>query len=290
MADEFLDLSGVHALGSHELLDARFPLLDGLSPILVRLLGSAAEELLVARGVELFRIGDSSSGLYLLDEGEVEVLRPGRKGIERAEVLGPKTVFGEFGVLRNVARTAIVRTLRPCRLIRIEGSAVHQALDADATFRERLESLLLARMQQNFFAAHPVFAEAPEAFREAFRAVVEPRFLHRGEEVFAQGEQARGVWFVLSGTATVRFRNRAGADVVIDLRRMPDVLGELAARDRLAYHADAAFDLDLWFLPRDRFRELAGADAHAAKRLEEFLVRRARRTATRIKEHLGVQP
>ncbi len=290
MSEEFLDLSGVHALGGRDLLDERFPLLRGLSPVLLRLLNSATEEMFVARGVDLFRIGDTPSGLYFLDQGAVEILRLGRKGLECADVLKPPAVFGEFGVLRNVARTAIVRTRTPCRLLRVDAGAVHQAVEADEELRGRLEALLAERMQRNFFATHPVFSEAPAAFREAFRALVKPKFYHRGEEVFAQGAPAKGVWFVLSGTATVRFRNRAGAEIVMDLRRTPDVLGELASRDGFAYRATAAFDLDLWFLAREHFRELARADAASAKRLEEFLVRRAHRTAARIKEHLGVQP
>lgn len=289
MDSDFLDLSGVHALGSH-LLDERFPLLEGLSPVIMRLLNTSASEMLIAKGVDLFRIGDSPSGLYLLDEGKIEVLRLGRKGLERADVLGPKAVFGEFGVLRNVARTAILRTLSPCRVIRIEAGAVHQAIDADTTFRQRLEQLLNERMRKNFFATHPAFAGAGEAFCRAFRTFVEPRFFHRDEEVFAQGAPAKGVWFVLSGTAAVHFRNQVGADVLVDLRRTPDVIGELAMRDRFAYRATAAFDLDLWFLPRERMVELARVDVQATRKLEEFLVLRARRTATRIKEHLGIQP
>ncbi|RME83914.1 MAG: cyclic nucleotide-binding domain-containing protein, partial [Zetaproteobacteria bacterium] len=159
MSTDFLDLSGVHSLGK-QLLDARFPVLEGLSPIALKILNAATSELLVARGVDILRIGDTPSGLYFVDAGEVEIFRLVGGRLEKVDTLRAGDVFGEFGVLRGFARTALVRTASPCRLLRVEAEAVHQVLEGNAEFRARLESLMHSRMRQNFFAMHPVFAAA----------------------------------------------------------------------------------------------------------------------------------
>jgi len=290
MSGDFLDLSGVHALGA-QLLDDRFPLLEGLSPILLKALSASAKEMLMARGVDVVRIGDSPGGLYFIDEGKVEVLRFSRDGLEKVAELGPKDVFGEFGVLRNISRTAVIRTITPCRLIRVESTAVHQVMENHEVFRKRLEEVLARRMRENFFAMHPLFRSAPEAWREQFAAVVRPHYLHRGEVLFEQGQPPKGLWFILSGSASVVFRNQAGAEVIIDLRRAPDVLGEVTVKQgkALAYTAEAVFDLDLWLLPYEGLRRLRSSAPQLAEALERFAMQRAVATAKRLKENLGMQ-
>jgi putative ABC transport system ATP-binding protein len=65
-------------------------------------------------GEVLFRQGDPSDLVYLVQTGEVEILRERDDGSEeRVTLIGPGRYFGELGPLLNLPRSASARALRP---------------------------------------------------------------------------------------------------------------------------------------------------------------------------------
>jgi putative ABC transport system ATP-binding protein len=65
-------------------------------------------------GEVLFRQGDPSDLVYLVQSGEVEILREREDGSEeRVTVIGTGQYFGELGPLLNLPRSASARALRP---------------------------------------------------------------------------------------------------------------------------------------------------------------------------------
>jgi len=64
-----------------------------------------------AAGHVLITEGQPVAGIYLLEQGEVEVLKD---DILIAEVYEPGAVFGDMAYLLKVEPTATVRTLTPC--------------------------------------------------------------------------------------------------------------------------------------------------------------------------------
>ena len=65
-------------------------------------------------GRVLFRQGDPSDLVYLVQSGEVEILREREDGSEeRVSVIGAGQYFGELGPLLNLPRSASARALRP---------------------------------------------------------------------------------------------------------------------------------------------------------------------------------
>lgn len=86
-------------------------------------------------GELLFREGDPAAAMYVVMSGEVEVLKKSRTGHEaRVAVLGPSDWFGEMSIVDIQPRSATVRALAPCRLVRITTS------DLDALYRHDLRS------------------------------------------------------------------------------------------------------------------------------------------------------
>lgn len=86
-------------------------------------------------GTTIFREGDEARDMYVLVEGELEVLKKSQQGIEaRVAMLGPGDWFGEMSVVDVQPRSATVRVLAPSRLVRITSA------DLDALYRYDMKS------------------------------------------------------------------------------------------------------------------------------------------------------
>ncbi len=86
-------------------------------------------------GTVVFREGDDARDMYVLVNGELEVLKRSHRGIDaRVAMLGPGDWFGEMSVVDVQARSATVRTLAPSRLVRITTA------DLDALYRYDVKS------------------------------------------------------------------------------------------------------------------------------------------------------
>jgi CRP-like cAMP-binding protein len=92
----------------------------------------------MAPGTVLFKEGDTGREMFVLIDGEVEVLRRSRRGHETpVAVLGPGDWFGEMSILDVLPRSATTRVVAPARLLRI------CAQDLDALYRKDLRSYSL---------------------------------------------------------------------------------------------------------------------------------------------------
>jgi CRP-like cAMP-binding protein len=86
----------------------------------------------------LFREGDEASDMYVVVSGEVEVMKRSKRGVDaRVALLGPGDWFGEMSIVDVQPRSATVRAIAPCRLLRIT------AADLDALYRHDVKSYVL---------------------------------------------------------------------------------------------------------------------------------------------------
>ena len=91
------------------------------------------EQLMLSPGQLVFAEGDHGREMYIVLDGEVEVLKRSRKGRDqRVAILGPNDAFGEMSIIDVQPRSATVRTLGPTRLLRIRSD------DLDALYRSDL--------------------------------------------------------------------------------------------------------------------------------------------------------
>jgi MFS family permease len=103
---------------------AAVEMLSGLAPDQLERLAEAAEERSAAAGDVLLREGDPADDLYVLVEGECEALLGGAMVNE----MSAPDLFGEIGVLQARPRTATVRAVTDCRLLRLSGEEFARAV------------------------------------------------------------------------------------------------------------------------------------------------------------------
>jgi CRP/FNR family transcriptional regulator, cyclic AMP receptor protein len=95
------------------------PLFAGLPPRMIgRLLPKMFEKEYLPDDL-VFQAGDPGHGLFVILEGEVEILRaaPGSDEWRRIAVLGDASAFGELALIDEHPRSATVRVLKPSRLL-----------------------------------------------------------------------------------------------------------------------------------------------------------------------------
>jgi NADH dehydrogenase len=96
-------------------------------------------------GQDIVREGEAGNSLFLIQEGEVEVLRRSTNGNERLAVLGPGQQFGEIAVFRGGRRTATVRAITRVRLVQMRRDAATLLAQSSRAMRDSLQSLPISR-------------------------------------------------------------------------------------------------------------------------------------------------
>jgi SulP family sulfate permease len=120
------------------------------------------ERLDTPAGFELFRHGERTNDLYLIESGELEAwieLADGRT--KRLRTMGPGSVVGESALYLGGARSASVRTTRPSTLYRLTMPALermtHEAPRLAAAFHQFVAKMLAERLVNTTSAAQMVF-------------------------------------------------------------------------------------------------------------------------------------
>lgn len=80
-------------------------------------------------GARVVNEGDPAREMFVVLEGELEVLKKSPSGAEvRVAMLGPASWFGEMSILDVQSRSASVRALAPSRLMRVSAEHVDRCL------------------------------------------------------------------------------------------------------------------------------------------------------------------
>ena len=99
----------------------KIPIFTKLDPTKLKLLAFASDYLSFESGETLFRAGDQSDGVYLIDEGQTEVVveEGGREIVIATH--GKHQLIGEMAVIRNSPRSATVRAKGALKALRVNG-------------------------------------------------------------------------------------------------------------------------------------------------------------------------
>ena len=108
---------------------------SGCSTEQVREISRLSEERRVAAGAELCRQDDFENEVYVIVEGDAEVV------IDGASVgkTHPGEIVGELAMLGNGRRAATLRALEPMRVLVLDAREVDSVLAADPSSMRRLD-------------------------------------------------------------------------------------------------------------------------------------------------------
>ena len=113
-------------------------LFGALSDDVLRTLSTQLKRVRVGPGTAVFTEGDSVREMFVVLDGEVEVMKNSRRGRpQRVAVLGPNDSLGEMSIIDVQPRSATVRAVAPTLLLRISTE------DLDTLYRHDLKAYAL---------------------------------------------------------------------------------------------------------------------------------------------------
>jgi CRP-like cAMP-binding protein len=120
----------VEALAPVIRLLSKLEIFTGASEQALERMAAAATELRVRAGMTVIQQGEPADAFYVCTDGGLEVTSTGERGGKPRvlRTLGAGSYFGEIGLVEGIPRTATVRTLSDCTLLRIDGATFLGAL------------------------------------------------------------------------------------------------------------------------------------------------------------------
>ena len=92
--------------------------------------------------------GEIGDCMYVIQEGEVEVVRVENGSIIRLAVLGRGDFFGEMSVFEKEVRSATVRALDKVRVITVDKKTFMRRIQEDPTLAFRIYQTMASRIKQ----------------------------------------------------------------------------------------------------------------------------------------------
>ena len=90
--------------------------------------------------------GDEGSCMYVIQDGEVEVVRSHDGTTVRLAILGPGDIFGELSLFGNGRRSATVRALGDVRIVTVDRNTFMRRVQEDLTLAFRIFQTMAARL------------------------------------------------------------------------------------------------------------------------------------------------
>ena len=97
-------------------------------------------------GDTIIRQGDAGSSMYVIQEGEVEVIRSCQGYTVQLAVLGEGDIFGELSLFGDAKRSATVRALGNARVVTVDKNIFMRRVQEDLTLAFRVFQTMATRI------------------------------------------------------------------------------------------------------------------------------------------------
>ena len=99
-------------------------------------------------GEFIVRKGDEGNCMYVIQEGQVEVVQVKGNDIVRLAVLGQGDFFGEMAIFERETRSATVRALGTVRLLTVDSKTFLRRIQEDPSLAFRVVQTMSSRINQ----------------------------------------------------------------------------------------------------------------------------------------------
>lgn len=152
----------------------RVSIFQSIEPADLDGLAAVAEVVSFQPGASIVEIGDTGRSLYVIVEGSVRVLYPGRNSNFELARLGPGDFFGEMAILNDKPRSATVQAQTPVRALRLDKDAFARHVSRSPELALRILEVLSVRVRS---ADEHIGALSDHAQRDALTRLLNRRAL-----------------------------------------------------------------------------------------------------------------
>uniref|UniRef100_A0A0A9YG54 cAMP-dependent protein kinase type II regulatory subunit n=1 Tax=Lygus hesperus TaxID=30085 RepID=A0A0A9YG54_LYGHE len=248
-------------------------LFRGLEPEQMTTIIDAMKEVPVRVGDEIIKQGDDGDYFYVIDSGVFEVFVKKDDGTDLLiRTYNNGGSFGELALMYNQPRSATVKAKTNGIVFSLDRNAFQKIVVKSAHERRKLHEELLSKVS--------LFQGSNDVERQNIADVLSTMVYSNGERIIKEGDDADGMYFVVTGS--VRVTRTDGSDEnVIKIINQGEYFGELALLNKKPRAANcfAIGTTKLAFLSAEAFERLMGPclnvmQRHAAqysKRLSEVI-------------------
>jgi predicted acylesterase/phospholipase RssA/CRP-like cAMP-binding protein len=257
-----------------------------LAPELEARVAAELTEITFAPGEQLFRRGDPSDAVYMIESGTVEIVHDDHAGPPIA-VLERGDPIGEVQFLTGGRRTATARARESTKLVRLDRTTFENVAKAAPIVREQMIALIRRRLRR--YRLHAVLPHILGASWQQLLGDIEREAkwirLRRGERLIDQGARDQSVYVLMRGRLQAEVATDGGGRQVIGQIHPGESVGEMAlfTGELRAASVHAARDSEVIRLSPEAVHNIAARHPDMVIALTRLIIRRFRQT-------IGTQP
>lgn len=269
----------------------KLPLFAGLPDDALAALADAMIPVYLAEGEVLFRLGDPSAALYVIQEGSLKVVLPDVGGGEQLlrQLLAGASI-GEMSLIDQSPRTATVIAASDTKLLMLQRQdfiEIIAALPEHTLGALRDIAANLRKEYQDLLTRIPLFEGLPPAVVEELVENLEADSLDEGEVLFHKGDPGDALYIIERGWVKIVTTNAEGGELILNQCGAGETIGEMSLLDREP-HSAAVIALTegttVLKLNCDDFYAVLGANPQVAQHIMRRLTSRMRFSTTYIEQ------
>jgi NTE family protein/lysophospholipid hydrolase len=256
-----------------------FKLFEGLDHRAVEDMARSLEWIDLAKGQVLFRKGDAAEAMYVVQEGLL-LASSAEEGCAPAMVgqMGPGALVGEIALLTGGRRNATVTAAEQTRLARLGARDVTAILARHPEMKRAFIDIARHRLRRSQWMK--ILSEYVGEIDKDKYEFIESRFawvhVNRGEILFAEGDPADGLYFLVHGFLHVVSQEASGEAKILGAIFRGEIVGETAilSGEKRTATVCAVRDSDLVRLTKTDFEEINKAYPQVSLTIMRILANR----------------